>query len=168
MSQIIRLDARVATYSGNPVRILAVYSTETEQLAVGEVKPFAIKSALDSQMMIVTDSTDRVHDWQLHYREEAHLKDAVTAYFDYNKAKKISLKDHACDPTSVVQIRKYDETGRVLELDTSTLNNAHVAALLLAWAAKKAHMGAMLASQFDEQGDEEYDSHDDYSLPFVI
>lgn len=163
----IKIDARVCSYSGASVRILAVFNTDTGTVAVGNILPFNATAKGDDHTVIVTDSPNRVPMYQLGYYEQSHLKAATQAYLELNKANLLLLKDRSCDPEQVVQTRKIDEKGKDLEFDTSQLNNAHVAVLLIAWTAQKTALSHQLSTGFNEDGGDDIDN-DDYSTPFLI
>jgi hypothetical protein len=163
----IKIDARVCSYSGANVRILAVLNTDTQQLAVGNILPFEANAKGDDNTVIVTDSPNRIPIYQLAFFEKEHLKTATHAYLELSKSNLLLLKDRACDPSNIVQTRKIDEKGTDLEFDTSTLNNAHVAVLLIAWAAQKTVLSHQISTAFSADDRDDVDN-DDYSTPFLI
>lgn len=162
----IKIDARVCSYSGTSVRVLAILNTETGVVAVGSLLPFNASALGDAHTVIVTDAPSRVQKWQLAYEEVKHLKDAIAAYQELKNNQLILFKDLSFDPQHVIQTRKIDVKGKLLELDTEQLNNAHVSVLLMCWAAKKSLMGHRLASIFDD--DTDLEEAEDYTIPFLM
>lgn len=164
----IKLVALVRGYSGKHVCLIAIADTDSQQIAISNPLPFNSQYPKDDNTVIVTDSPNLVNEYQLAYREAEHLKEAVVCYEELNQAAKITLKDHACDPSIVLQTFKVDTKGKQKEFNTDELNNSHIAALLIVWAARRAFLNHHITNSFSQESDQDELDNDDFSTPFLI
>lgn len=163
----IKLVALVRGYAGKHVCLLAIADTDTQQIAISNPLPFNSQYPKDDDTVIVTDSPNLVNEYQLAYREAEHLKEAIICYEELNQAAKITLKEHACDPSIVLQTFKVDTKGKQKEFNTDELNNSHIAALLIVWAARRAFLNHQITQGFSQENDQD-EIDNDFSTPFLI
>lgn len=163
----IKLVALVRGYSGKHVCLIAIADSDTQQIFISNLLDFKSNYPKDDHTVIVTDSPNLVNDYQLAFREAEHLKEAIVCYEELHQAEKITLKDHACDPSVVLQTFKVDTKGKQKEFNTDELQNAHIAALLIVWAAHRAFLNHQITNNFTQEDNQDLDN-DDFSTPFLI
>jgi hypothetical protein len=165
--QHLKIDARVCGFNGAPTRILALLNPKTEDSLVGSVLPFVTDPG-DNDTVVATDNASRVRCYQILFIENEHMPTAINAYLELKNSSRLHLKEAASDPQAVLQTRKVDTKGKDIELDTDQLNNAHVAVLMIAWAAKKMLINHQLCQSFEDKDEADDIENDNFSLPFVI
>lgn len=163
----IKLVALVRGYAGKHVCLIALANTDSQEIAISNPLDFYSKYPKDDHTVIVTDSPNLVNDYQLAFREAEHLKEAIICYEELFQAGKITLKERSCDPSVVLQTFKVDTKGKQKEFNTDELNNSHIAALLIVWAAHRAFLNHQITNNFTQEDDQDLDN-DDFSTPFLI
>lgn len=172
MSLII--DARAASYSGDPVRIIAATNTKKGIILIKDMAKWSEPTKFDANTVIVTDTPTVFNHWQLCFDEAKHMQTVMRAYQTVRSAGLIQLKNKVqrYDPTNVIQMRKIDERGRVEEFDSSSINNGHLAVLLAVWASRTMYGGNIIttpdAPAAAQMNGQQADDDDDMLLPMSI
>lgn len=168
--KVIKLDARVSGYKGEPVRIIGLCDINTGSVLVSKTAPYNSTEKPDENTVIVTDSPETIRNWQLAYDERQHMLEVIKTYGENKRSGRVKL-DNALlrySPDAVVQTRKIGEGGAVYEFDSQATENGHVAVMLMVWAASRAIRAESQSSLLDEDGSATEDDEDDGSLPFSL
>lgn len=178
------IDVRIATFKGDPVRILCSFDMRNNTIMVSNVLPFRPstdesqlspqqieeKRAIKRQSLIVTDCPDAFADYNIAFNPNEHLDIAANAYITYNRQGVLiiapEIKGRA-NVESVLDAKKLElGKGMVYQLDPQTTNNLHVAVLALCYAAKKATGGVSVLNILEDQ--QEHEPYDESVMPFTI
>ena len=169
---LITIDARAASYDGEPVRILAVTSADSGKILVAKEGAWREQPVAKENTIVVTDTPNVFGHWGLSFNEKEQMATVMMAYKAANAAGLLSLDDSLAryDPKNVIQTRKFDERGRALDFDSMGMNNGHIAVLLAIWAARQAHGGYVITRQPDTDANtDQDDAEDEYDMmPFSI
>lgn len=171
-SNAVFIDARAAGYEGEPIRMMAVTLVNSGKIVVRRLADWQEQTASKDNTVVVTDTPSAFHHWGLAFKEKDDMHAVIAAYKAVSSAKLLQIDDaiRAYDPSFVIQTRKVDERGQVLEFDSMSLNNGHVAVLLAVWAARMSHGGYMVTRiSYDGQSeDDDGDMDDGGMLPFSV
>ena len=170
---VIKIDARSAGYDGAPTRIMAISDANTGMINVKVERDWREQPVPDENTVVVTDTPHIFKHWGLSFSEKDQMQAVLAAYKATTAAGLLKLDDalRRFDPAQVIQTRKIDERGRVLDFDSMGMNNGHIAVLLAVWAARLASGGyAMTRDESDDQDNQDDDDDDDSldMLPFSI
>lgn len=166
----IVIDARAAAYAGESVRILAVVLPSSGRVVVKKQASWSQEPEPKDNKVIVTDTPMIFSYWDMSFNESEQMKEVLEAYNEAQRSGLIVIEDQLrrYEPKDVIQMRKMDERGKVLDFDSMGITNGHMAVLMAIWAARKIHGGyIMTASPVAlNEGDKEVG---DYGLmPFSI
>lgn len=163
--QATKIDVRIASYTGEAIRIMAVTIAESGRLLISKKAVWAEAIQPDVDTVVVTDTPQRFSHWNLHYQEHLHLKEAIRCYQNLVSSQLIKIDDaiRMYDPKDVLQASRMQETGQSLEFDTD-VSNGHIAVLLCAWVANQVYTGNVIT---DESPINPIDD-DDSMMPFSI
>lgn len=166
--KIIKIDARVSGYTGEPVRVLAVCMPDTGKVLVQKIAPYREPVERKDDTVLVTDSPSHFKNWQLAFYEQQDIAAATRVYFERKRGGFVKIESAVAryDPEGVLELRKVDKTGAVHEFNSSELDNGHMAVLLAIWASARATLGQILANQIDDD-DIDFDE-DDPMMPFSL
>ncbi len=92
------------------------------------------------------------------------MREVIASYKQAVNGNLVKLSDELrrYDPTQVMQMRKLDERGQVMDFDSMSFNNGHLAVMLAVWVAYRAYGGfAMLAGEQEQE-----ETAEDDMLPF--
>lgn len=158
MSDTVLLDARVLGFSNEKKRIVGACDVKTGIVRIMKELPFveqAKKTSQSYQTVVVTDAKDIVKDWGLAFDIREHLDEVITIYQMRERANLIHISDdlQRYNPSLVLQVRKLDKNGLEQEFDSSSVDNGHIAVLLLVWASYKAKLGLDCCTESDKQSD---------------
>lgn len=174
-SKAVIIDARSAGYEGDPIRILAVVSVATGKVMLRKPATWHEQPTPKDDTIVVTDTPAMFHHWGLSFTEKQDMQAVIAAYKASKAARLIQIHDslQMYDPDFVMQTRKVDERGQVLEFDSMGLNNGHMAMLLAIWSARFVHGGYVVtrvgALGEVEEGDNFMAGVDDNdTLPFSV
>lgn len=183
-SHKVFLDVRMATFKGDPVRLLCEYDIRNNTIIVSNILPFRpsddeskftpeqieMKRAIKQQTMVITDCPDAFDDYNIAFNPNEHLDVAALAYLSYNREGVLSIEPELkgrANVESVMDAKKLElGKGMVYQLDPSLTNNIHIAILGLCYGAKKANGSMNVLNIFES--DTHDDPHDDSLMPFTI
>lgn len=169
---LITIDARAASYDGEPIRILAVTSADSGKVLVAKQDNWKDQPKAKENTIVVTDTPNLFGHWGMAFNEKEQMSTVMSAYKAANAAGLLSIDDSLAryDPKNVIQTRKFDERGRALDFDSMGMNNGHIAVLLAIWTARQAHGGYVITRQPDDSEDNQDDDDDDEydMMPFSI
>ncbi len=166
--QIVRLDSRVYGYNGEPVRLLGAVHTPTGRLTIQQEGKLVVRGTNEESkpdLVIVTDSMASVSHWDMCFQEARDLKQVIAFYREQSRAGLIRIADAVSrhDPKLVLQLRKVDDRGGQWEIDTGSLQNGHIAALVMVWAGVRACMGNAISDDAEVVLDD-----DDCGVPWAL
>lgn len=163
---IVKIDARVSSYEGAPIRVVAVCFPASGRIKIQKIANYAEPAKRENDTVLVTDSPTHFDSWQLAFYEKVHLDEAMKTYFEIARGGKLRMESdiNKFDPAQVLQIKKMDKGGVVHEFDSSAVNNGHMAVLLAVWASAKASMGYLISSDPVAIADDD----DDPMMPFTL
>lgn len=171
-SNAVIIDARAAGYEGEPIRVMAATFVNSGKIVVRRLADWQEQTVSKDNTIVVTDTPSMFHHWGLAFSEKDDMHAVIAAYKAANNARILQIDDalRAYDPSVVMQTRKVDERGQVLEFDSMSLNNGHVAVLLAVWAARMSHGGYMVTRiSYDGMADDDDGDMDDGGmLPFSV
>lgn len=169
---LVTIDARAASYDGEPVRILAVTSADSGKILVAKQDTWRDQPKAKENTIVVTDTPNLFGHWGMAFDEKEQMSTVMSAYKAANAAGLLSIDDSLArfDPKNVIQTRKFDERGRALDFDSMGMNNGHIAVLLAIWAARQAHGGYVITRQSSDDDNEDQDDDDSEfeMMPFSI
>lgn len=169
---LITIDARAASYDGEPIRILAVTSADSGKILVAKQDHWKDQPKAKESTIVVTDTPNLFGHWGMAFNEKEQMATVMSAYKAANAAGLLSIDDSLAryDPKNVIQTRKFDERGRALDFDSMGMNNGHIAVLLAIWAAQQAHGGYVITRQPEDNEDDQDDDEDSEfeMMPFSI
>lgn len=180
----IYLDARIATFRGEPVRIFAAFDMRNNSILVSNLLPFRPSEntsnltqeeiekriAIQNQTLIVTDSPDSFDHYDIAFHPDTHLDIAANAYITYNRQGVLIVNEELrgrANVENVLDAKKLElSKGMVYQLDPQSTNNIHVAILAMCYAAKKATGGVGVLDIMNDQNDKP--AYDESVMPFTI
>ena len=169
---LVTIDARAASYDGDPVRILAVTSADSGKILVAKQDHWKDQPKAKENTIVVTDTPNLFGHSGMAFNEKEKMSTVMSAYKAANAAGLLSIDDSLAryDPKNVIQTRKFDERGRALDFDSMGMNNGHIAVLLAIWAARQAHGGYVITRQPSDDGEplEDDDDSEFEMMPFSI
>ena len=165
------IDARAATYDGEAVRILAITLVNSGLIKIQKAEEWREQPVSTPNTLVVTDTPNVFNHWGLAFSEKDQMREVMAAYKAAEASNLLVISDALTryDPKAVIQTRKVDDRGRVLDFDSMGINNGHIAILLAVWAARKAHGGYVItrpAETFNNEGEESENECD--MMPFSI
>jgi hypothetical protein len=175
-ADLILLDIRISGFAAdNPSRLLAIVDMNKSAISIEKELSYfgdAIQSG-DKDVIVVVDTPAHHKKWDLHFNQDEHMQHAVHCYQDISRQNRVRLNSLVTrfNPASVIQIKKIDASGTVFELDTASISNGHMAAMIAVWAYSRVAMSASLTSAIlvDETSDIDGDNDDDDSMmPFSV
>lgn len=184
-TNLVYLDARMATFQGEPVRILSAFDMRNNTILVSSILPFRPsndesklskediekKRAIQNQSLIITDSPDSFDNYDIAFNPNEHLDQAAHAYMTYNRQGVLIIQDELkgrANVDAVLDAKNLELTkGMVWHLNPQRTNNLHIAVLGLCYGAKRATGGAGMLDMLHDQ-DGEQDVIDDSVMPFTI
>lgn len=174
-SHAVIIDARVAGYEGEPIRIMGATMVNSGKVIVRRLADWREPVTVIDNTIVVTDTPAMFSHWGLSFNEKDDMHAVIASYKAVKNAQLLQIDDalRAYDPSFVIQTRKVDERGQVLEFDSMGMNNGHIAVLLAVWAARLSHGGYMTTrvsydGMIDPNDMSEDDGNDGGLLPFSV
>lgn len=163
MSDVVIIDARSATATGEPVRIMAASMVSRGKILISKTANYHEPIKPDDNTVVVTDTPNLHRHWSLAFDEKRDMREIIQCYRQVKSSGLLQIADavRQYDPSDVLQSAKMDERGQVYEFDNG-ITCGHMAVLLAIWAAHTAHTGASLVM------DDDNDDIDDDMMPFSV
>ena len=183
MKQKMYIDCRVGGFGEDPLRMIAMYDTQNDQVIISKTLPYmpsknpyegktagqvAQMKEIERNTVIVVDNSMVFAKWDLSFSEFEHLKDAIQAYSLLDNTKCLVLGDEVkqqCDPKAVLQVRKMDVRGKDYELNSEDLTNGNMGVLLVCWAVIRMRNTSVLTEEGLNPTQDDIDSFD---VPFTV
>lgn len=165
------IDARAATYDGEAVRVLAITLVNSGLIKIQKESLWREQPVNTPNILVVTDTPNVFNHWGLAFNEKEQMREVMAAYKAAQASNLLVIDDALMryDPKGVIQTRKVDDRGRVLDFDSMGVNNGHIAILLAVWAARKAHGGYVITRPETNPASESEEINNDYDMmPFSI
>ena len=169
--QPVIVDARAAAYAGEAIRVLAVALPSSGRVLVQKLAPWKAPVVENENTVVVTDTPMIFDHWDMSFNESEQMKEVLAVYNEAMRSGLVKIEDELrrYEPKDVIQMRKMDERGQALDLDSFGINNGHMAVLLAIWAARKIHGGHIITTQSTTLEYSETSERTDSSLlPFSI
>lgn len=163
------IDARAAGFDGEPVRVMAVMLSDSGKIRIIKSMPWIDQPIAKDNTIVVTDTPAVFKHWGKRFNEREQMQEVLAAYKATTAANLVVMDAEIAryDPKNVVQTRKVDEGGRRMDFDSMSMNNGHVAILLIIWTARLVHGGYVINDQSGDEPDEDDDADNDM-MPFSI
>lgn len=168
---VVVIDARAATYDGEPIRLLAATMVNSGIIKISKQAPWNEQPIRKPGTLVVTDTPNAFNHWGLTFDEKNQMREVMAYYKSAMAANLLSIDDSLMryDPKGVIQTRKVDDRGRVMDFDSMGINNGHIAVLLAVWAARKSHGGYVITRSQDTYNSGDDTQVDEYDMmPFSI
>ncbi len=152
ITKSIVIDSRASGYSGEPVRIMAVSLVASGKIQLQKTADWNEPPQAIDDRVLITDSPRCFSHWDMIFDEKQDMKALITSYKQAVNAGFVRFQDELrrYDPSNVMQMRKLDERGQVMDFDSMSFNNGHLAVMLAVWVAYRAYGGfAMLSDKQD-------------------
>lgn len=145
MKKII-IDSRASGYEGEPVRIMAVSLVASGKILLQKTANWREKVGKETDTLLVTDTTRAFDRWDMAFSEKDDMRQLIISYKEAISSGMVKIQDELrrYDPNQVMQMRKLDERGQVMDFDSMSFNNGHMAVMLAVWVAYKAHGGYVM------------------------
>lgn len=167
----IIIDARAAAYAGDAIRVMGVVLPASGRVMLKKTAAWKEQSVPKDNAVVVTDTPMVFDYWDMSFNDSEQMQEVMAVYNEAQRSGLIVIEDalRRYEPKDVIQLRKIDERGKVLDFDSMGITNGHMAVLLAVWAARKIHGGYLMsvAPTTIEAGNTEGES--DFGLmPFSI
>lgn len=169
--QPVIIDARAAAYAGESIRVLGVVLPSSGRVIIKKQASWKEQPVPSDSTVVVTDTPMIFDYWNMSFNESEQMKEVMAVYNEAQRSGLVSIEDalRRYEPKDVIQLRKMDERGQVLDFDSMGITNGHMAVLLAIWAARKVHGGYLMATAPITLDDSSNDKDSDYGLmPFSI
>ena len=167
---IVIIDARAASYDGEPARIMAITDAATGMINIKVERAWREQPVAADNTIVVTDTPQMFNHWGLSFNEREQMQSVMASYKAVTATGLLKLDDslQRYNPAQVIQTRKIDDKGRALDFDSMGMNNGHIAVLLAVWAARMVYGGYAITKEPDEANNDDDDGNDDDMLPFSV
>lgn len=180
----VYLDVRMATFKGEPCRILSEFDIRNNSIMVSQLLPFRpsnddskltpeqieLKKSIQRLSIIITDCPDAFPDYNIAFDSNEHLEFAARAYLNFKNQNVLRINAEIQGRANVEQVldAKKLELGKgiIYQLDPQQTNNVHIAILGLCYGAKKAMGSAAMLNIMESS--EEGEAFDESVMPFTI
>jgi len=176
VKSIIKLDARVAGYEGEPVRVMAITLPDSGKIQIAKLADWREPVVPQDDVVVITDTPQITEHWSMAFYEREDIKDLIKTYLECKRSGLIKINDglRMYDPDQIMQTAKVDERGQVMEFD-SNVTNGHLAVLLAVWGARKAYGGYVTTNKAEADIDDDsalfgYANDNDFDamMPFSV
>ena len=183
MKQQTIIDCRIAGFSPDAIRMIAVYDSQNDQLTISKALPYeppkdpyqgktaqqvAQLKELERNTVVVVDNSSAFAKWDLHFVETENLDEAIQAYYMLERTKCLVLGDavrQQYNPEGVIEVRKMDIAGKKYELNSEELTNGNMGILVACWAVMRVRNASVLVEEGQAPTQDDIDSFD---VPFSI
>lgn len=165
------IDARAAAYAGEAIRVLGVVLPASGRVMLKKQATWKEQPVPKDSAVVVTDTPMIFDYWDMSFNESEQMAEVMAVYNEAQRSGLIVIEDalRRYEPKDVIQMRKMDERGKVLDFDSMGITNGHMAVLLAIWAARKIHGGYLMSTAPITLDDSSNDKDSDYGLmPFSI
>lgn len=183
MKQEMFIDCRVSGSNGDAVRIMAILDNQNDQVIIAKLLPYTPSSdpyknkppeiiakmkEIERQSIIVVDNPTAFRKWDICFNEKDHLQEAIKNYYMLKRTQRLVLGDEVlqmCDPSNVIEVRKTDLHGNVIELNSDEVTNGHFAVMIACWSALKMRNTVSINEVEKEPTQHDIDT---FNVPFSI